>query len=243
MSDLYPMYWRKFDQDFFLKYKAHAKSKGASVNTLMIRDMYLTLRKWIEKHPVDNKSLERQNRWFRLLAPMNIRTEFHRNVPCANIVGYLFLDNRPVECNRTDEYLNYIQQKITRCRKFNSGATFIKGIHLVDKIPGLLTRLTTDKYCHCTVILSSVGNICKSSQQEDYRKNDDIRIEHDQYPLQLFRMLGAPPNRPHTPISIGVMQRQNEAFISCRYDANVMTEETMLEFYNMFEDEMMKSLE
>ena len=113
----------------------------------------------------------------------------------------------------------------------------------MDRIPGLLNHLATDKYCHCTAILSSVGNICKSCQQEEYRQNDDIRIEHDQYPLQLHRLLGAPPNRPHTPISFGVTQRQGEMHLSCRYDMNVMTEQSMLEFYNMFVDEMMQTLE
>lgn len=238
-----PMYWRCFGEDFFLKYKAKAKSFGASVNTLMIRDMYNALRKWIEKHPVDNTPVERQKRWFRMLIPMNIRTDFHRTVPCANILGYIFLDRRPADCNRSEEFLNKIQFNMFNCKKYHLGALFVSGLHFFEKIPGFISLMTSDRQCHCSVILSSVGNICKGCMQEDYSKNDDIRIEHDEYPLQLFRMLGAPPTRPHTPISIGVMQRQNEAFISCRYDLNVMTEETMLEFYNMFADEMMKSIE
>lgn len=243
LLDKFPMYWRKFGQDFFLKYKAKAKSLGASVNTLMMRDMYITLRKWIEKYPVDNKTLEQQKRWFRMLVPINIRTDFHRTVPCANIVGYIFNDKRPVDCDRSQPFLESIQKNIVKCKNFNSGSTFIKAIRLLGKIPGFMSLMTSDKKCHCSVILSTVGNICKSCQQEDYRQNDDIRIEHEQYPLQLFRMLGAPPTRPHTPISIGVMQRQGEAFIACRYDLNTISEETMLEFYNMFVDEMMKSIE
>ncbi|MBR5710838.1 MAG: hypothetical protein IKX40_08780 [Thermoguttaceae bacterium] len=243
LSSTYPMYWRRFGQDFFLKYKAKAKSLGASVNTLMMRDMYITLRKWIEKYPVDDKSVERQNRWFRMLVPINIRTDFHRTIPCANIVGYIFNDKRPVDCDRSEPFLQSIQNNIAKCKKYNSGSTFNKVIKIFHKIPGVMSLMTSDKQCHCSVILSTVGNICKSSQQEDYRTNDDVRIDHDQYPLQLFRMLGAPPTRPHTPISVGVMQRQGEAFISCRYDLNTITEETMLEFYNMFVDEMMKSIE
>ena len=243
LTDVCPMYWRRFGEDFFLKYKAKAKSFGASVNTLMMRDMYITLRKWNEKHPVDDKPVERQKRWFRMLAPMNIRTDFHKTMPCANILGYIFLDRRPVDCDRSEEFLKLIQDDMLRCKNLHSGAIFVSAIQFLEKIPGVMSLLTSDKQCHCSIILSSVGNICKSSQQEDYRKNDDIRIEHDEYPLQLFRMLGAPPTRPHTPISIGVMQRQNEAFLSCRYDLNVMTEDTMLEFYNMFVDEMMKSIE
>ena len=238
-----PMYWHRFGKEFFLKYKAKAKSSGVSVNTLMIRDMYITLQKWIEKHPVDNKTLERQKRWFRMLVPMNIRTDFHQTMPCANILGYIFLDRRPINCDRSEDFLQAIHKDITSCIKLHSGAIFVSAIQLVEKIPGFMPLMTSDKQCHCTAILSSVGNLCKSCQQEEYRQNDDIRIEHNQYPLQLFRMLGAPPNRPHTPISMGVVQRQGELFLSCRYDQNVMTEETMLEFYNMFVDEMMKGLE
>ena len=241
--ELSPMYWRRFGEDFFLKYKAKAKSCGASFNSLMIRDMYLALRKWIEKHPIDNKPVERQKRWFRMLVPMNIRSDFHRTVPCANILGYIFLDRRPVECDRSEQFLNRIQFDMTNCKKYHLGALFVSGLHFFEKIPGFISLMTSERQCHCSIILSSVGNICKSCQQEEYRTNDDIRIEHDQYPLQLIRLLGAPPNRPHTPISIGVMPRQHDAFVSCRYDANVMTEETMLEFFNMFADEMMKSIE
>ena len=243
LSEIYPMYWRRFGKDFFLTYKAKAKSLGASVNTLMMRDMYITLRKWNEKHPVDNVPIERQKRWFRMLVPINIRTDFHRTVPCANIVGYIFDDRRPVDSNRSEAFLQSIQKNIAKCKNYNSGSTFIKVIKILCKIPGIMSLMTSDKQCHCSVILSSVGNICKSCQQEDYRVNDDIRIEHDLYPLQLIRMLGAPPNRPHTPFSVGIEQMQGEAFISCRYDLNTVTEETMLEFYNMFVDEMMKSIE
>lgn len=243
LSAVFPMYWRKFGQDFFLKYKAKAKSLGASVNTLMMRDMYIALRKWIEKYPVDDKSVERQNRWFRMLVPINIRTDFHRTMSCANIVGYIFNDKRPVDCDRSEPFLQSIQANIAKCKKYNSGSTFNKVIKILGKVPGFMSLMTSDKQSHCSVILSTVGNICKSSQQEDYRQNDDVRIEHDQYPLQLFRMLGAPPTRPHTPISVGVMQRQGEMFLACRYDLNTITEETMMEFYNMFVDEMMKSLE
>lgn len=243
LSDSFPMYWRRFGQDFFLKYKAKAKSLGASVNSLMMRDMYITLRKWIEKYPVDNKPIERQNRWFRMLVPINLRTDFHRTVPCANIVGYLFIDQKPVECVRSESMVQSIQNIIAKCKNFNSGSTFIKSVQILGKIPGFMSLMTSDKKCHCSIILSTVGNVCKSCHQEDYRTNDDIRIEHDEYPLQLFRMLGAPPTRPNTPISIGVMQRQGEAFISCRYDLNTISEETFLEFFNMFVDEMMKSLE
>lgn len=243
LSDQRPMYWRRFGQEFFLQYKQLAKTKGVSVNTLMMRDLFITLRKWIEKYPVDNTAVERQKRWFRLLMPMNIRTDFHRTIPCAMIVGYIFIDRKPVECDRTKEFLDGIHDKITTCRNFNLGTSFTNGIAFVDKFPSLLSRLITDKYCYCTITLSSVGNICKSCQQEDYRNNDDIKVEHDQYPLQLFRMIGAPPIRPHMPISIGVMQRQNEAFISCQYDLNAMSEQTMMEFYNMFVEEMKQTLE
>lgn len=243
LSTTFPMYWRLFGKDFFLKYKAKSKSLGASVNTLMMRDMYITLRKWIDKYPVDNVPVERQKRWFRMLVPINIRSDFHRTMPCANIVGYIFNDQSPVNCDRSEAFLESIQTNISKCKKFNSGSTFNKTIKVLGKIPGFMSLMTSDKKCHCSVILSTVGNICKSCQQDDYRQNDDIRIEHDEYPLQLFRMLGAPPTRPHTPISIGVMQRHNEAFISCRYDLNTISEETMLEFYNMFVDEMMKSIE
>lgn len=242
-SEPFPMYWRKFGPDFFLKYKAKSKSLGTSVNTLMMRDMYLALRKWFEKHPVDGTPLERQKRWFRMLVPINLRTDFHRTVPCANIVGYIFDDRRPVDCDRSEAFLQSIHKNIVKCKNFNSGSTFIKAIRVLGKIPGVMSSMSSDKKCHCTAILSSVGNICKSCQQEEYRLNDDIRIEHEQYPLQLFRMLGAPPNRPLTPISMGVQQRQGEMFLCCRYDQYVMTEQTMLEFYNMFVDEMMQTLE
>ncbi len=242
LADTFPMYWRRIDKEFFLKYREKAHSLGVSSNTLMMRDMYLALRKWIEKYPVDDIPVERQKRWFRMLIPINIRTDFHRTIPCANIVGYIFNDKRPVECDRSDEFIQSIQKNITKCKNFNSGTTFLKVIKIFRKIPGMMNLMTSEKTCHCTVILSNTGNICKTSLQEDYRQNDDVRIEHDQYPLQLIRTLCAPPTRPHTPLSFGVMQRQNETFVSCRYDLNVVTEETMLEFFNMFVDEMAQSV-
>ena len=242
LSDTFPMYWRRIDKDFFLKYREKAHSLGVSSNTLMMRDMYLALRKWIEIHPVDDKPVERQNRWFRMLIPINIRTDFHRTIPCANIVGYIFYDKSPVECDRSDEFLQSIQKYITKCKNFNSGTTFLKVIKILRKIPGMMNLMTSEKTCHCTTILSNIGSVCNKSLQEEYCQNDDIRIEHDQYPLQLIRTLCAPPTRQHTPLSFGVMQCHNEAFISCRYDLNVLTEETMLEFFNMFVEEMIQSV-
>lgn len=241
LSDTFPMYWRSIDKEFLLKYREKAHSLGVSSNTLMMRDMYLALRKWIEIHPVDDIPVERQKRWFRMLIPINIRTDFHRTIPCANIVGYIFNDERPGECDRSVEFIQSIQKNITKCQNFNSGTTFLKVIKILRKIPGMMNLMTSEKKCYCTVILSNTGNICKKSLQEDYSQNDDVRIDHEQYPLQLIRTLCAPPTRPHTPISFGVMQSQNKAFISCRYDLNVLTEETMLEFFDMFIDEMIQS--
>ena len=237
-----PMYWRHISEDFFLKYKSSAKSCGVSVNSMMMRDMYITLTKWFEQRYPDGKSLYSDRRWLRMLVPMNLRTDFHQKMSCANILGYIFMNRKPNQCNRSAEFLSKIQSDMTFYRTWNVGAAFVDGIHIVDSIPGLLERITTDRYCHSTVVLSSVGNLCKSSAQEEFRKNDDIHIEGE-FPLTLIRMLGAPPTRPHTPLSFGVVQHKNDMFISCRYDSNVMDENVMKEFFDLYILEMTQSLE
>ncbi len=238
----FPMYWRKLPADFIQPYRQKAKSLSVSLNTMMMRDMYIVLKDWLSERYPTNKNIIDDSRWIRMLVPMNLRTDFHKNMPCTNILGYIFMDKKIQDCNRSDASLQEIQNLMSQAKKWNMGSRFIDGIKVVEKIPGLLKRITSNRYCHSTIVLSSVGNLCKCAHQDDYRTNDDISIQGD-YPLQLIRILGAPPTRPNTPLSFGVVQHKKEMFLSCRYDINVIDKVTMLNIFDRFISEMSKAIE
>ncbi|MDR1491523.1 MAG: hypothetical protein LBT05_02200 [Planctomycetaceae bacterium] len=199
-QDLTPIpCWRDISSEVFAAYRAKAKSRNVSVNSLLLRDMFLFLRQWADKERPETSA----GKYFRILTPINMRNEFHKTIPTSNILGYVFLDRKPQDCNADSKFLETIHQDMKRILSWSIGAMFLDGVRFFRKIPFALGFLASRRFCHSTTVLSNPGLFCLGLPQERFQKEKTIRVAD----LTLWRLVGAPPVRPHTPASFG--------FISC----------------------------
>ncbi|MDO5581606.1 MAG: hypothetical protein Q4G69_10765 [Planctomycetia bacterium] len=229
-------YWKTFSAEFLSNYHKRAKENGVSVNTLFLRDLYLTLHKWSQLTPREEK---KSRRYFRVLVPMSLRKKEHAALPLANILGYVFIDELPRSCDRSTALLKKFNDLMKFVLKWSSGAIFIEGARFFRRFPGLLSLMTSRFFCHSSIVFSNTGILCKCLQQEAFRKENDIRIPDE---LELIRIIGSPPVRPNTPISIGLITHKNEFTLTLCADRNVFDQESLQEFYEMYRSEMENTL-
>jgi hypothetical protein len=62
-----------------------ARRLGVAVNDLLIRDCFLTLKRW-------RMRTGDQSGWIRVAVPVNLRTRADRRLPAANKASLVFLD-------------------------------------------------------------------------------------------------------------------------------------------------------
>lgn len=237
-NDLDPVqYWRSIPYETWEKYHKKAKEKEVSINTLLLRDLYLALRRWSQLSPREER---RNRRFFRVLVPMSMRKKEHGSLPLANILGYIFLDELPRNCDREDDLLKKINEIMKFVRKWSSGSLFIEGARFFRRFPGMLSLLTSRIFCHSSIVFSNTGILCKCLQSERYREEMNIRIPGE---LELIRIIGSPPVRPNTPISIGLITHQKEMLLTFCVDRHVFDQESFLEFFDLYYSEIEKTIQ
>ena len=198
--------WRVLPGELINVYHSIAKRNGVSLNTLFVRDLFLTLRQWSGKFP----DLDLKRYCFRVLMPRNLRTEMHRNMPCANVAGYTFFDFSPSFCANESDLLQAIQQKTHN----NPNSTlFLRAIAAFNRVPGLISLFTTRK-CACTAVISNVGRFAHGFPQPHFCGQTRIAVPG----LELKRYIGAPLVRPGTPVSIGITTHENETILTFALD-------------------------
>ncbi len=76
-----------------------AARQGATVNDLLLRDVFLTLREWNAE-----RSSPADDRWLRIAIPIKLKTRDDARMPAANGVSYNFLTRRESWCDASADF-------------------------------------------------------------------------------------------------------------------------------------------
>ncbi|MDG2391197.1 MAG: hypothetical protein P8M30_17965 [Planctomycetaceae bacterium] len=133
-----------------------ASKSDVNLNSLILREMFLTLRNWNDTYQGLKK-----NQWSRLGMPLNKRMPQHRGIPACNMVSMMFFPRTAADCDDVEELLQGIQQQTIRTLHNRLGNLLLAGIHRVRKVPGLLPLLLRSKRPFTTAILANVGEVRK----------------------------------------------------------------------------------
>lgn len=220
------LHWLRVSPEIFDAYRRRARAQNVGVNTLLLRDIFLALKNWT-RNDFGIDALPKR-RYFRVLVPTSLRAPEDAGIPLVNRLGYVFLDKKPNEMEPNDAFLKDLGDTMAFIRKWSSGAMFLDGVRFFRRIPGALSLLTSRLFCHSTVVFSNVGVLCKSLEQERFRESATIEIAGK---LRLIGIVGAPPVRPNTPLSIGVISHNGAMFLSCCVDERRFDAERFLAFF------------
>jgi hypothetical protein len=207
-------------------YLSAAKQNGATVNEMLLRDLFLTLGSW-RQHWVDLRT----NPMFRVAVPMNLRTEEHRYIPASNTVTMLFLDRRYRQCldGNSEKLLQGIRREMGWIRRTEQKHCLLTTLLARNRLPGGLAMALRYPQCRSTVVLSNLGRILESLPLPR-REDGCVKVGE----AVLEDVDANPPIRPETLISFSVLMYAGRLRLVLRHDSQNMTEEQANDFLQRF---------
>lgn len=230
--------WWKSSAEWFPAYAHAAKEQHVSVNTLFLRDLFLTLQEW-ENRRLSYRNSRSRGRWHRILIPCNLRNEHHQNLPMANVLGYLFLDLPRQGISRDPDLLKRIQSHIQFAMEWSSGAMFLEGLRFFGRFPWLLRGFCSRRFCHCSTVLSNLGRCVRLVREEHFQKQGNLFGGG----LELVTFVGAPPVRPNTPVTVGILTVGKDLIFSLCVDRQKFSALEISLFRECYEKEIHKTIQ
>lgn len=133
-----------------------AKAKGATLNDLLARDLFVAVNEWRNTYHTGD-----QREWLRMMVPLNMRTTADGSMPAANVVSSVFLDRRGKDCQDVDGLLQGIHHEMQLIKDLRLGLTFIGSLHFSRLLPGGLKRLARRDRCSVSLVFTNLGSILR----------------------------------------------------------------------------------
>jgi hypothetical protein len=179
----------EFDEEQSGLLRRVASQCGATVNDLLLRDLFLTMKDWnAEFLP------ETPGEWLQINMPQNLREPSSGLMPAANKMGYVFLARRTREIDDPQVLLEGIHRETEAIKYWSLGLFFITGLSWTLKVPGLCPWIARRNRCFATAVLSNLGNFGR--RFAGVFPYDHGRLVLGNLRLESFR--AAPPLRRHT---------------------------------------------
>jgi hypothetical protein len=129
-----------------------AKRLGASLNVLLVRDLFLILDQWNRQYSPDHHS-----RTIRIFIPINLRRPIHRRMPASNMVSLLLLNRAANQLTDPVRLLGDLQTQIEQTLRLRKFLAFIPALKLLGMIPGRLAALMQRTQCRASAVMSNLG--------------------------------------------------------------------------------------
>lgn len=137
---------------------AAAKELGATVNNLLLRDLFLTVGAWRRENHEGN-----EQDWVRFAVPVNLRTEDDERLTMANCVSMVFPEQRMHDLSNSHQFLENLHKEMVLNNESKLKSTYISSIDIVRRIPRLLTFISGYIKCFSTCVFSNVGNVLNNT--------------------------------------------------------------------------------
>lgn len=188
-----------------------AGKSGVSVNTLMLRDAFVSLDE-VRRDQADYCCDD----FIRIAIPGNMRVrETSHKIPAANFFSMTFPAANGLQSQDASALLNRIQQEISNARTEYYFATFLFGLKVARKIPGGLKRILKPDKCQASLLLTNVGHVFHDTpilNAEGFVEVAGCRLETIDF---------VAPMRPHQSISLALHQYAGRQSINLSYDPRV----------------------
>ena len=180
---------------------------GATLNDLLLRDLFLTIRQWNRRQPS-----WRPQRRLRIMMPTDLRNGDDFAMPAANLTGYTFLTREARECASPEELLRSIRNETALIKEQRSGTAFMDTIFAASRVRWLLPFLLSRNLCLATAVLSNAGDPSRRFTARFPRRSGRVVCGN----LVLEEISGVPPLRPKTRATFSISQYQRRLSISLR---------------------------
>ena len=209
-----------------------AESQGVQLNDLLLRDLFVTLQQWSQLKPAGRKC-------WSVNMPTSLRDRTDQRMPCANVIGYAFLDAKPEECEQPDELLRVLSLRTAEIRRWNLGQLSLDGLIAMSKIPFCLRLMSSPRMCHASAVMSNLGDPTRRFYKKHPRLNGKLVYGE----LTLEHFFGIPPLRPLTQVVILLSSCNGQLTMSLRTDSRWFRPDETSQFLSRLQENVLRSLE
>ena len=222
----------EFDLDETREISAAAKRLQVTMNTLLIRDLFVTLGVWRKRQAIGTE----QDR-LRLFIPVNLRGSADKHMPMSNAISMVFLDRRVRGSAYPDLLLKGIHEQMWMIKRFQLQYTYILSIGVARLLPGAISRMARVDKCYATSYFSNLGVVLEQTPLPR-RKG---RIVSGNVVLESVDV--ASILRPHTNVGFVAYIYGGRLRIAMHYDSRVIPAEQSGELLNIFTQQIRQSIQ
>lgn len=190
---------------------ARAKAQGATVNDLVLRDLFLTLHDWNVRHGGADR------RQLRVLVPTNLRLEADATMPAANVLGFAFLSRSARQLRDPSELLRNLHEEMAAIKRWRLGLYFVAGVRIACRWPALLGWSLRRRHAFATAVFSNMAAVFHDL---GLRQRDGRAIVGD---AELVWMSSAPPIRPGTRVALATVTYAGALNLHLRGDVRYLS--------------------
>jgi wax ester synthase-like acyl-CoA acyltransferase family protein len=201
-----------FDASETERIRQAATRQGATVNDLLLRDMFQTLHQWNAER--GSGSAEH---WLRIAVPVNLKTGDNDRMSAANGVSYTFLTRLGSQCTDSHELLRNIRGETDVITRRRRALLFLRGFQLMTRIPGAIPMYMRENRCFATVVLSNFGDLSRHFGAQFPCESGKVVAGN----VILEEVFGAPPVRANTRAAFLIGTYGERLWVCVRCDPRV----------------------
>jgi hypothetical protein len=186
-----------------------ASRSGATLNDLLLRDLFLTMERWNREHGDG-----RRQKNLRILMPSDLRGGDDFEMPATNMTSYTFLARRAGDCVAADALLDGIRNETALIKHRRAGTAFMDTILVASNVRWLMPFVLSRNLCMATAVLSNTADPSRRFTGRFPRQGGRIVCGN----LVLEEISGVSPLRRHTRAAISISQYNRQLTIGMRCD-------------------------
>lgn len=181
------------------------RESGMSLNDLALALLFLACREW------NGRTCSiRPSQRLRVLMPYDLRTRSDLRMPATNRLSYAFLGRTYHQCENFPNLLTSVQAETIRIKQTLLPIDFINGLEAASRYPRLMRWILRRSSTMATVVLTYVGDATRALNRY-FPEKDGARHVGD---TQLTKIIGAPPVRRNTNVSLGLSINKQQICIT-----------------------------
>jgi NRPS condensation-like uncharacterized protein len=205
----------QIDVDTTLQLKQSAAALQSSLNSLLIRDLLITIDQWQTTLPQKPNGTH-----LRIMIPINERGVEHRHSAACNHCSMINLERTREEVRDPVKLLASIEQEMGVIQKWKLSLNFWRALSVFRWLPHGLRRVQTSEVA-ATASLTNLGRLRLNSNIA----TRDADPPNSSKPLRLTNFEIAAPLMHGTMAAFAVAYFQNELKVTVQYDPHHLTVE------------------
>ncbi len=216
---------RRFDKKLLTGLRKAATACGATVNDLLLRDLYLAIDEWNQYCGAVGS-----NNRLRIVIPVNLRTRSDLKMSAANKFGYMFVTRHEQHLAKPDELLATLTAEAAKLRRTQFPVRFVRRLAMMKALGFGFPVVFSPRRCLATAIMSNLGDPTRRFRTRFPRHGGLIQVGN----LMMTAFSATTPLRPLTRAGFFFNTYGNQLTISARFDPtyfSVTDVRTFLDFY------------